>query len=92
MMFMFPELSKTETEVVACIDNNESLYLFVTDRAEELCASCGCTYTERMRTVERLARDLRESVLPEIAGPFAYSVRSDLVAEHFLAVASKDLE
>ena len=91
-MFRFPKLSNTEAEVVACIDNNEPLYSFVTDRAEELYASCGCTYTDRMHTVERLASDLRASVLPTVAGSLHGTLRGDLIAEHYLAVASKDLE
>ena len=91
-MFRFPELSDTESEIVSRIDNNEPLYVYVTDRAEDLVKQRPNTHKQRMRAVERLARNLRESVLPEIAGPFTSSMRADLIAEHFLAVASKDLE
>lgn len=92
MKFTFPELNNTESEVVACIDNNEPLYTFVTDRAEELCASCGYTYEERMQTVERFARDLSSSVLPTVAGSLHGTLRADLIAEYYLAIASKDAE
>lgn len=92
MKFTFPELNNTESEIVACIDNDEPLYIFVRDRAEELHKNCGYTYADRMQTVERLASDLSATVLPTVAGTLHGTLRADLIAEYYLAVASKDAE
>ena len=91
-MFKFPELSNAESEAISRIDNNEPLYAYVTDRAEDLVKQNPNTHKLRMRAVDILAQALRANVLPEIAGTFASSMRADIIAEHYLATACKDLE